>query len=140
MRLHSTMAISLRAFRIFAQQRSSTLKHISELLCPVAGDLPAEIPSSPSTSSMPSTLLLEIKYGLRLELEYGQAFKISDVSADGGRYENPLRQDDNITRTSRKCPVLESWPSGKMDTVIEASLLEVRNHYMILPNFQMSYF
>src|SRR5438034_6089778 len=144
------MAIPLRAFRIFAQQRPSTLKYMSELLCPTEGDSTARMQSLSNTSSMPlitsgevngpSTLLLETKYGLRLEIEYGQAFKISDVSNDARQYIDPSRQDDNRTGASGTLPTLESWPSGKRDTVVGAPLLEARNCYMILPEIYTSSF
>jgi hypothetical protein len=74
---------------LFARQHPSTLTSISELLSPIVDDstgtpfllTPSLMPLITERNANGLSTLLEMKYGLQLELDHGHTFKASDISA-----------------------------------------------------------
>ena len=143
-----SMVIPLEALRIFAQHRPSTLITMSELLYPLVDDSAVGISCLPDLLSTPlitprnadgASTLLSTKYGLRLELNDGQYFKISDMSVHSEQLKDLLRKCKNQTKSSTKLPVLEALSSGKMEKVAEEPVLEDHHRYKIFPSWITSY-
>jgi hypothetical protein len=95
-------------------------------------------------ANVQSTLLLETKYGLRLEIYHGHGFRISDISPSPERYEDLSRKYGDGTGASPKLPLLNALPSAKMDADDGSDdgslMLEAAHRYRIWPDFGTSYF
>jgi hypothetical protein len=128
---------------IFAELRQSTLTSVLELLYPTANGLSVGMPIlqgdllipsiTSSRASVRSTLLLETKYDLRLEIYRRRGFRISDV------FLGILVSNPPVSRFVHAANVACSgcWCSGPLITISGAEeQLRVRYFLLIAPSQQ----